>query len=335
MSFRNNEYSIIPNAKRPKLYKEMERNPYGLSKLDLSKLFTYLDEKNENINRIIRNNYHKVMKFKYYGEFLNVINFAILFYRLNFDMVFENKVEYSKTLFIMLELSTLFFTISVFLIYNKNNQIMSGIKFIMLFGVISIILSKYISLISGVEESIHKYINYRHLTQKKKSMLMENKFISNLIDNLEPSLDYIKINYFFFLIFFLLFNNYLVNNESTGILASLLISILILIMSIIHEQIFMKIRCMLIGINIFELIPKIRKFANSCSDKVVKITYLINSIICGFALFYIDEIDTLIIIFIFNVLFIIFYPIIFNYYYHKEKLFMKGMWDAPELTKFQ
>jgi hypothetical protein len=205
----------------------------------------------------------------------------------------------------------------------------------MLFGVISIILSKYISLISGVEESIHKYINYRHLTQKKKSMLMENKFISNLIDNLEPSLDYIKINYFFFLIFFLLFNNYLVNNESTGILASLLISILILIMSIIHEQIFMKIRCMLIGINIFELIPKIRKFANSCSDKIVKITYLINSIICSFALFYIDEIDTLIIIFIFNVLFIIFYPIIFNYYYHKEKLFMKGMWDAPELTKFQ
>ena len=168
MSFRNNEYSIIPNAKRPKLYKEMEINPYGLSKLDLSKLFTYLDEKNENINRIIRNDYHKIMKFKYYGEFLNVINFAILFYRLNFDMVFEDKVEYSKTLFIMLELSTLFFTISVFLIYNKNKQIMSGIKFIMLFGVISIILSKYISLISGVEESIHKYINYRHLTKKKE-----------------------------------------------------------------------------------------------------------------------------------------------------------------------
>lgn len=335
MSFRINEYSIIPNSKRPKLYKEMEINPYGLSKLDLSKLFTYMDEKNEKINEIIRNNYHEVMKFKYYAEFLNVINFSILFYKLNFDMVFENKYGYSKALFILLELSTLFFLISVFLIYNKNNKIMSGIKFIMLFGVISIILSKYISLITGVEESIHKYINYRHLTDMKKTKIIENRFISNLFDNLEPTLDYIKINYFFFLIFFLLLNDYLVNNENTNIFSSLLISVLILIMSIIHEQIFMKIRCMLIGINIFELIPKIRKFANSISEKIVKITYLINSIVCGISLFYIGELNTLIWIYIINLLFIIFYPIIFNYYYHKEKLFMKGMWDAPDLTKFQ
>ncbi len=335
MSFRINEYSIIPISKRPKLYKEMEINPYGLSKLDLSKIFTYMDEKNEKINEIIRNNYHEVMKFKYYAEFLNVINFSILFYKLNFDMVFENKYGYSKALFILLELSTLFFLISVFLIYNKNNKIMSGIKFIMLFGVISIILSKYISLITGVEESIHKYINYRHLTDMKKTKIIENRFISNLFDNLEPTLDYIKINYFFFLIFFLLLNDYLVNNENSNIFSSLLISVLILIMSIIHEQIFMKIRCMLIGINIFELIPKIRKFANSISEKIVKITYLINSIVCGIALFYIGEINTLIWIYIINLLFIIFYPIIFNYYYHKEKLFMKGMWDAPDLTKFQ
>ena len=335
MSFRINEYSIIPISKRPKLYKEMEINPYGLSKLDLSKIFTYMDEKNEKINEIIRNNYHEVMKFKYYAEFLNVINFSILFYKLNFDMVFENKYGYSKALFILLELSTLFFLISVFLIYNKNNKIMSGIKFIMLFGVISIILSKYISLITGVEESIHKYINYRHLTDMKKTKIIENRFISNLFDNLEPTLDYIKINYFFFLIFFLLLNDYLVNNENSNIFSSLLISVLILIMSIIHEQIFMKIRCMLIGINIFELIPKIRKFANSISEKIVKITYLINSIVCGIALFYIGEINTLIWIYIINLLFIIFYPIIFNYYYHKDKLFMKGMWDAPDLTKFQ
>ena len=106
-------------------------------------------------------------------------------------------------------------------------------------------------------------------------------------------------------------------------------------MSIIHEQIFMKIRCMLIGINIFELIPKMRKFANSCSDKIVTITFFINSIVCGIALFYIDELNALIGVFVINILFIVFYPILFNYYYHKEKLFMKGMWDAPELTQFQ
>ena len=335
MSFRNNEYSIIPNSKRPKLYKEMEINPYGLDKLDLSKLFTYLDEKNENINQIIRNKIHKVMKFKYYGEFLNVVNFSILYFKLNINMVFENKIVNSKNLLVLLELSTLFFLISVFLIYNKNKKIISEIKVIMIFGVIAIILSKYISLISGVEESIHKYINYRHLTYKKRVILKETHFISNFFDNLEPTLDYIRINYFFFLMLFLLLNDYLVNNGNTNIFSSILISILILIMSIIHEEIFMKIRCMLFGINIFELIPIIRKFANSCSENIVKITYFINSIVCGIALFYIDELNALIAIFVINALFIIFYPNLFNYYYHKEKLFMKGMWDAPELTKFQ
>jgi hypothetical protein len=293
-----------------------------------------MDEKNEHIDTIIRNDFHKVMKFKYYGEFLNVINFSVLFYKLNFDMVFENKINYSKVLF-LLDISTLFFLIFVFLIYNKNKIIMSKIKLIMLFGVVSIFLSKYITLINEVEKSIHKFINYRHLTYMKKRTIIGDKFISDSFDNLEPTLDYLKINYFFFLAIFLFLNDYLVNNETSNIFSSLLIIILILIISIIHEQIFMKIRCMFIGINIFELIPKIRKFANSISEKFVKMTYLINSIICAISLLYIDELNTLIRIFIINVLFIVFYPIIFNYYYHKEKLFMKGMWDCPDLTKFQ
>ena len=45
MSFTINEYSIIPKEKRPKLYVEMQTNPYNLEKLNLSKLFSYLDEK--------------------------------------------------------------------------------------------------------------------------------------------------------------------------------------------------------------------------------------------------------------------------------------------------
>ena len=88
-------------------------------------------------------------------------------------------------------------------------------------------------------------------------------------------------------------------------------------------------------INIFELLPKIRKFANTCSDDIVLITYIINSIICGVSLSYIDENKTLIWLCISNILFIFVYPTFFNYKYHKEKLLMKGMWDAPELTKIQ
>ena len=334
MSSKYNEYSIIPNPKRPKLYKEMEVNPYGLSNLKLSRLFIYLDENNENINIAIHNKYHRVMKFQFYAEFLNVINFSLLFYKLNFNIVFEYKTGYAKIIFILLELSTLFFLISIFLIYNKNKKIISEIKFIMLFGIISIIISKYVSLIRSVGEWIHKYINYKSLTFQKNSLNEEKYYIKNFHDYLEPILNIININYFFFLSFFLLINNYLINSETTNIFSSFLIIILILIISIIHEQTFMKIRCLLIGINIFELIPKIRKFANTCSEKIVKITYFINSLICGIVFFYLNEFKFLIMISISNIIFIIFYPIVFNYFYHKEKLFMKGMWDVPELIKF-
>ena len=334
MAFRINEYSIIPIDKRPKLYNEMLTNPYNLEELDLSKLFTYLDEKNEKINNNIRNNFYKVMKFKYFGEFLNVINFSLLFYRLNFDVVFENENGYSKTVFGFLELSTLIFAILLVLLFDQNTKIMSEIKFMMLFGVISMILSKSISSLSGIEKSIHKYANNKHLIYKKKPFDNKHKFIKDPFEKTEP-LSHIKITYFLFLIIFLLFNDYLGNSENSNKITSILISILILIISLIHEQILMKIRCMMIGINIFELIPKIRKFANSCSDDMVLITYLINSIICGISLSYIDENRTLFWLCISNILFSIFYPIIFNYKYHKEKLLMKGMWDAPDLTKIR
>ena len=334
MAFRINEYSIVPIDKRPKLYIDMQTNPYNLEELDLSKLFTYLDDKNEKINNNIRNNFYNVMKFKYFGEFLNVVNFSLLFYRLNFDVVFENENVHSKTVFGFLELSTLIFAIFLVLLFDQNTKLMSEIKFMMLFAVISMILSKNISSLTGIEKSIHKYANNKHLNYKKITFDNKNKFIKDPFERTEP-LSYIKITYFLFLIVFLLFNDYLGNSDNPNLMTSLLISILILIISLIHEQILMKIRCMLIGINIFELMPKLRKFANSCSDDMVLITYLINSIICGISLSYIDENRTLFWLSISNILFSIFYPIIFNYKYHKEKLLMKGMWDAPDLTKIR
>jgi len=334
MAFRINEYSIIPNDKRPKLYKEMQTNPYDLEELDLTKLFTYLDDKNEKINNNIRNHYYRVMKFKYYGEFLNVVNFSLLFYRLNFDVVFENQNSHSKQVFIFLELSTLLCAIFLVLLFYQSKKVMSEIKLMMLISVILMILSKNISPFTGFEKSIHKYANNMHLNYEKKPFNYKNKYIKDPFERTEP-LSFIKITYFLFLIIFLLFNEYLGNSENSNQSTSFLISILILIISLIHEQILMKIRCMLIGINIFELLPKIRKFANTCSDDIVLITYIINSIICGVSLSYIDENKTLIWLCISNILFIFVYPTFFNYKYHKEKLLMKGMWDAPELTKIQ
>ena len=255
MAFRINEYSIIPNDKRPKLYKEMQTNPYDLEELDLTKLFTYLDDKNEKINNNIRNHYYRVMKFKYYGEFLNVVNFSLLFYRLNFDVVFENQNSHSKQVFIFLELLTLFCAIFLVLLFYQSKKVMSEIKLMMLISVILMILSKNISPFTGFEKSIHKYANNMHLNYEKKPFNYKNKYIKDPFERTEP-LSFIKITYFLFLIIFLLFNEYLGNSENSNNATSFLISILILIISLIHEQILMKIRCMLIGININNLYNK-------------------------------------------------------------------------------
>ena len=88
MSFRINEYSIIPISKRPKLYKEMEINPYGLSKLDLSKIFTYMDEKNEKINEIIRDNYHEVTVWGSEGELTEATLLLLLSYFLKSKFIY-------------------------------------------------------------------------------------------------------------------------------------------------------------------------------------------------------------------------------------------------------
>ena len=134
----------------------------------------------------------------------------------------------------------------------------------------------------------------------------------------------------FFLFLFLLFNEYFpTTNFNISLFTILLYNILIFIMSIMHIETFMKIRCFLLGINIFEFIPEIRKFANSCSDNAHIFTYMVNSILCGLVLYLIDEQKKMIQIIIGNILFIILYPILFDTCYHKQKLFMKFMWDVP------
>ena len=333
MSFTINEYSIIPKEKRPKLYVEMQTNPYNLEKLNLSKLFSYLDEKNEKINNNIRSHYYRVMKFKYYGEFLNVVNFSILYFRLNFDVILGGQNGHSKTIFIFLELSTLFCSMFLYLLIYQSKKAMSEIRLIILFGVMSLILSRIITSSARMEESLHRYVNNSHLN-KANSSFKKKKFFKPPFERTEP-LSYIKINYFVFLIFFLLFNDYLTNNENSSMITSIFTSCLILIISILHELIVMKIRCMMIGINIYVLIPKLRKFLSSCSDDMVLIVYIINSVVCVISLSYIDEYKVLIALSISNILFIVFYPQFFNYKYHKEKLLIKGMWDTPELTKIQ
>ena len=335
MSTKKVEYNIIPLSRRPKLYQEMQLNPYNLPPLDIKKIFTYLDINNEKRNNEIRNHKYSVMKFKYYSEFLNVINSAILFYIFNYYMLFSSEGGDVMTLFMLVDLSLLLFSMVFFFLSKQKQQNSQGPKYIILFGGISIILSQYISFINTIETSIHKFKNYKQLTNQKISSINEHQFITKLLDNSVPLFDYIKINYITFLIPFLLVNEYYPStNLNIGIFTKLLYHILIFIMSIMHVETFMKIRCLLLGINIFEFIPEIRKFANSCSENADIFTFTVNSILCGTVLICIEEQKKLYEIIIGNILFFVLYPIFFDFFYHREKLFMKGMWDVPELTSF-
>ena len=122
---------------------------------------------NEKINNNIRSHYYRVMKFKYYGEFLNVVNFSILYFRLNFDVILGGQNGHSKTIFVFLELLTLFCSMFLYLLIYQSKKAMSEIRLIILFGVISLILSRIITSSAGMEESLHRYVNNSHLNKGK------------------------------------------------------------------------------------------------------------------------------------------------------------------------
>ena len=60
----------IPLSERPKLYEQMFNKPYELLDLDTKGLFNYLQAE----TKIAK------LSFKYYSEFLNLINSLIFFY---------------------------------------------------------------------------------------------------------------------------------------------------------------------------------------------------------------------------------------------------------------
>ena len=95
--------------------------------------------------------------------------------------------------------------------------------------------------------------------------------------------------------------------------------ILIFIMSFLYETIFMKVRIILFGIHFFEFFPEIRKFYQSFSDKSCYISYILFSLYFTIIMLYIKELSNLYVISVLNILIIVFYPKIFNYYYKKEK----------------
>ena len=75
----NNIFNLMENKnKREKLYEQMEKYPYSLPEFDEKKLLLFMETRE----------CKGVLSFKYYSEFLNILNSVVFFYvRLfNIDM---------------------------------------------------------------------------------------------------------------------------------------------------------------------------------------------------------------------------------------------------------
>jgi len=285
----------IPIEKRPKLYKQMLENPYNLTELNLNDLFIYLQIEKKSGN----------MKFIYYSDFLNIFNILILYYFVGYNI---SKQKYVKIfLFISLELIFLFSSACYyFLIKNRQNSKNNVTLILLLFA---LFISIFFSQVN--KNNIENY--YYYLLSIKK---------------------YIKLNYIIWSIFFL-FSNYYYSESMNSILNKIFYLCLGFIMSLLTFKIEKKIRIFLICIDFFEFIPEIKKILiDNNSYKQNLIVYFIFLIWIFFNCFFMNILYYFIILIILNILFIIIYPLTFNYFYNKEKILLKGLWDLPGVTSY-
>ena len=224
--------------------------------------------------------------FKLYVEFLNIFNTLVLFYSICFYIHIPNQND--KFILLIVDIPILFTAVGYYILIN-GKQGKQNTKNIIILGYAVLVVSKYFS-------------NEIHFKK-------QNIFYS-----------YIKLYFLIFSLFFLFSFDYFINiYYSSTNFTKIFYMILIFIMSFLYETIFMKIRIIIIGIHFFEFFPEIRKFYQSFSDKTCYISYVLFSLYFTVIMFYIKELNELFIISALNILIIVFYPKIFNYYYKKEK----------------
>lgn len=288
-----NNIKNIPLSQRPKLYIQMEKSPYDLVPLDTNILFNYLQGGEK----------YSSLTFKYYSEFLNVLNTIIFYYIL----CYHNTRTKSIDLVIFLGVDILFIAFAFgyyFLITNKQNK--QNTKIILIFAVYGIFLSKLINFLSHSKNhdlnKIHKYI---------------------------------KLNYILFSLAFILFYDYFTNPGSpSSTTTKIIYSGMAFVMTNLVGSVEEKIRIFLYAINFFEFIPEIRKLLSNYSSKQNLICYLINFIWTEGFMLYMEKYMISLRILVFNALFIVLYPIIFDFYYKKDKKLIKGLWDLPQVTSY-
>ena len=285
----------ISLSERPKLYTQMINEPYVLSKLNPDTLFNYLQAEK------------KIAKITFFhiSEFLNIFNVIILYYIISYYNIKNKTID----LIILLGIDCIFifFAFSYyFLVKNKQNK--QNTRIILIFSVVGLFISELINILCYKETSkiyflkIHKYI---------------------------------KLNYIIFSIIFLTAYDYYTNPASTSSIPTKILYLSFpTIMSSLTWRFDIKIRLFICGINFFEFIPEIRKLVSSYSNKQNVLCYIINFCWVELYLFYLHKYLYFLRLLVANIVFIIFYPMFFNYLYKKEKILIKGLWDLPQVTSY-
>ena len=283
----------IPLSERPKLYEQMFNKPYELLDLDTKGLFNYLQAE----TKIAK------LSFKYYSEFLNLINSLIFFYILCYNNSRYRSIE--LIVFIGVD-STFMITAFVYYFLIKNKQSRQNTKIILILGFLGVLISKLINLLSN--NPTHDLIKIHR---------------------------YIKLNFVMFSILFLVCYEYYANpSYPSSTNTKIIYNILAFVMSNLVGPIEAKIRIIIYAINFFEFIPEIRKIVNSYSNTHNLIVYLFTLCWIEIYMVYLHKYLYFVRILVTNFGFIVLYPMVFNYFYNKRKKLIKGLWDLPQVTSY-
>lgn len=287
-----NNNKTIPISERPKLYDQMLAKPYELNELDPKELFIYL----EGVKRKDK------LSFKYYSEFLNMVN-TIIFYYLICHYNFESNQMNSIIFFTVDSLSIIVCFIGYFLNRNKFNFKRK--------------INLIISCVTGI---IASWILIKFSSSDLKNYYLIHK--------------YYKLNFILFSLMLLIsYDNYTSPNFSSSFTRTFYISLAV-ILSTQTSYLEQRIRIFIYSFEFFEFIPELRKFINSYSSTHNVICYLLTLIWYTSLLLSLNKVNYVIRMITWNILIIRFYPLIFQYYYDNYVILIRGLWDLPDVISY-
>ena len=226
----------IALSERPKLYDQMRAYPYELTKLNTKELFIYL----EGVKK------PKYLSFKYYSEFLSILNTLIFFYLICHYNVESNQIN-PIIFFTVDSLSVLFCFLDLFLNMNKQSK-HSKLTLWILF-VVFFLLAQLLDLFSQ---------------SKSKNYFLIHK--------------YYKLNYIICSFAFLFSYDYYTGPGYSSLFTRILYMMLAVTLSTQTNSNEQKVRIFIYAFEFFEFLPELRKFLSSYSSTHNFVAYFLTLI---------------------------------------------------------